>query len=77
MDLPVSFEYEGVQFDGYLSKVAGAGSSGLYHLMINGGYWGQLFKSGDVWRFGSNSGMFEEEYMVNYFASVVTASTKL
>jgi hypothetical protein len=70
-NIPVSFEYEGIQWDGYLSKVSGAGSNSLYHLTINKYYRGQLFKTAEGWRFGSNDGMFEEKYMVEYFVSVI------
>jgi hypothetical protein len=73
-DIPVNFDYLGSEFSGYLSKVSGAGTNGMYHLMINGYYRGQLFKTANGWRFGSNDGMFEEQYMVDYFASVVEAN---
>lgn len=71
MKIPVSFEYEGVQFDGYLSKVSGAGSTATYHLMINNYFRGQLFNTPSGWRFGSNNNMFEENYMVEFFVNTI------
>lgn len=72
--IPVQFDYEGIWFDGYFVKIAGAASGGLYHLMINGTYWGQLWKTENYgWRFGSSNdnNMFEELYMVDFFVSVI------
>jgi hypothetical protein len=69
--IPVSFEYEGIQFEGYLSKVSGAGNNASYHLMINNYYRGQLFYASSGWRFGSNNGMFEEKYMVDFFVDTI------
>lgn len=71
MDIPVSFEYEGIQFDGVLSTVMGAGAPTFFHLYINRYYYGQLWKTGNEWKFGSNDCMFMESYMVDFFAKTV------
>jgi hypothetical protein len=70
--IPVSFEYEGIRFNGYFSSVTGGGNTTLYHLMISKRYYGQLWKtqSGD-WKFGSNDGMFMEPYIVEFFAKTI------
>lgn len=71
MDIPVSFEYEGMQFDGFLSPVNGAGSD-HYHLMINNYFHGTLWKTESIgWRFGNNKGMFEEPFMIEFFRKTV------
>ena len=39
---PVSFEYQGKKYIGILSKVSGAGTSAVWHLMVDNYYWGAL-----------------------------------
>jgi hypothetical protein len=77
LKLPIEFEYEGIYFKGHFSDVSGAGSSSMFHLTINGLYYGQFWKTaqGD-WKFSSNDRMFEEQYMVDFFTNVVESFLK-
>ena len=34
-EIPVNFEFEGKQYSGHLSKVAGAAETAMFHLMID------------------------------------------
>jgi len=64
----------GYHLTGHLTRVTGSGSSGLYHLMINNYYWGQLWNTEHFgWKFASQTGIFEESYMVEYFAQAVNS----
>jgi hypothetical protein len=71
--IPVSFEYEGIQFDGYFTNNHGAGFD-RYHLILNGVHYGSLIISDTGWRWAAGPGnMFTEPYMVVYFIEVVVA----
>jgi len=41
--VPITFQFKGKEYSGYFSKVAGAGSSSMFHLMVDGYYFGQLW----------------------------------
>lgn len=82
-NIPVSFTTHSKQYTGYFSRVSGAGSSGVYHLTVDGKYFGQLnwvpghpgFEGGihshpAGWRFTSNNHDFGE--LAEYFGEVVT-----
>jgi len=40
--IPVTFNYEGKTYNGFLNKVMGADSTSIFHLMIDNYYKGQL-----------------------------------
>lgn len=40
--IDITFEFEGKKYSGSLHQVSGAGSSAMFHLMINKYYWGRL-----------------------------------
>jgi len=42
----VSFEYQGKKYIGMLSKVLGAATNNVWHLMVNNFYWGALSYTG-------------------------------
>jgi hypothetical protein len=71
--IPVSFEYEGKQYQGFLNAVSGSGVTGTHwHLMIGSRYWGQLvFTTGFGFRFASNKE--DMEHLSDYFGDVVIA----
>lgn len=70
--IPVTFTFEGKEYKGSLSKVSGGGSSGSFHLTVNGRHWGQLFYGADRWYFFSNS-MPGMSALAEEFGYVVTA----
>lgn len=70
-DCPIKFHHNGKEYSGYFSPVNGAGSSSMFHLMIDGYYYGQLFYT-DTWKFYSNSEPQLSE-LEDYFGEVVTA----
>lgn len=77
MEVPITFEHHGKIYKGHFSSVNGAGSGGgLWHLIIDKYYQGQMFYSqgSNCWMFRSNSGEFDElssyfeTYMIGWFA---------
>lgn len=56
--IPVTFEYEGKEYKGQLVSVSGAAAN-MFHLMVNNYYKGQLFKTGNGWRFSSQNGKLD------------------
>lgn len=74
MEVPITFEHKGKIYAGQFSSVNGA-SSGMWHLVINKYYQGQMFYSecGNKWMYKSNSGLFDElsdyfeAYMIGWF----------
>jgi len=71
-NIPVSFEWKGQQYKGYLSKVAGSGTSASFHLMIEGYYRGQLLLTDNCgWQFSNNKNEFTD--LAEDFGDVVTA----
>jgi hypothetical protein len=72
MNIPVSFEFDGKKYVGYLSEVRGAGSdAGEWHLMVNNFYWGRLRKVKDEWFFDESK--WAVGHLKDYFAAVVAA----
>ena len=88
-DIPVSFEYKGKQYKGFLSPVNGQGKEvgTVFFLKIDQKYCG-TFSLAEVstpgqprppgpahypWRFTSQFGEFETQEIADYFASVVLA----
>lgn len=69
--IPISFDYDGKHYDGYFIPVHGA-SGKLWHLMVGGYFYGQLFHT-DLfgWQFSNNQKLFNE--LTDYFADVITA----
>ena len=72
MDIPVTFEFEGKQYQGTLSLVSGG--AGMWHLYVEGAdgklyFKGQLFKVGDKWRFASQSGKID--YLGEEFGKII------
>ena len=49
-DIAVTFTYEGKEYKGELSKLAGAGAQ-VWHLIVDKGYWGQLHFTERGWVF--------------------------
>jgi hypothetical protein len=70
-EIPVSFEYEGIQFDGYFTNTHGAGYD-RYFLILNGFHYGMVIISKEKWRWASGPmKLFEEPYMLEFFESVI------
>ena len=42
VNIPVTFNYKGKEYNGHFSQVSGAGSTAMFHLNVNGFYWGRL-----------------------------------
>jgi hypothetical protein len=72
-DIPVSFDYKGKHYEGFLSEVTGGGGS-TWHLMIDKYYCGALHWTPyrGFW-FSSQTGEFED--IADYFSEVVIAAT--
>lgn len=70
MEIPITFEHSGKTYKGHFSRVAGAGSSSMFFLNVNGFHAGQLFLTDSGWRFYSNSKP-ELNSMSDYFGEYV------
>lgn len=71
--IPITFEFEGKTYSGFFQSVMGAGSSAMFHLMIDNFYFGRLRFSDftNDWVFdGNKPGM---EKMAAEFGYWVTA----
>lgn len=68
--IPVSFELEGLKYVGTLDEVAGAGAD-VWHLLVQGYYWGRLRKANDQWYFDESNR--KVAHLVDHFAAVVIA----
>jgi hypothetical protein len=68
MKIPVTFEYEGKEYNGFLVSVPGAGNQ-MFHLMVNNYYKGQLFLTEQGWRFSSQNKKLE--HLQNVFVEVL------
>lgn len=49
--IPITFTSEGNTHTGTFNKIAGAGSTAVFHLMIDNYYCGRLRMAGDNWFF--------------------------
>lgn len=75
-EVPVKFTYQDKEHSGMLTKVAGAGTSGAWHLMVNNFYWGQLHLTENFgWQFTSNTitDSAELQRLSVYFGEYLTA----
>ena len=73
--ISVSFEYEGIQFDGYFTNKDGAGFD-RYRLHLNGIIYGSLVNGKKGWYWSSGPmRLFEEDYMLEYFLAIVEKSS--
>lgn len=68
-EIPITFDYKGKHCEGTLSEVHGAGATGVFHLMINNFYRGQLINTQKGWAFYSNSGEMAD--LSNFFGEQV------
>ena len=50
--IPVMVQFEGKEYLGYFSQVMGGSSNSMFHLMVDGYYWGRLSFSefANAWR---------------------------
>ena len=71
-NIPISFDYKGKHYEGFLSKVRGAGAN-VWHLMINNYYYGMLMYV-DTWVFHSNSNEMKE--LAGFFGKTVSLWNK-
>lgn len=67
---PVTFEFEGKTYSGYLSQVMGAGSTVVFHLHINNYYYGRL-RYANGWVFDTNPRSIGWEILAEYFGHIV------
>lgn len=69
--IPISFEYEGIQFDGHFTSKGGYGFD-RYHLVLNGVNYGSLVTANTGWYWSSGpQRLFEDAYMLQYFISII------
>jgi hypothetical protein len=68
--IPVSFDFEGKPYTGYLSFVNGAGGY-HWHLMVNKFYWGVLVNKSYEWVFHDQKNELKE--YADYFGDVLQA----
>jgi len=69
--IPISFEYEGVFFEGYFSNDLGIGFD-YYGLRLYGVHYGSMVIKKEGWKWAPGPmRMFEEPYMVEYFIQVI------
>lgn len=40
--VPITFDFEGKQYSGFFTQVSGAGSTAMFHLTVDGFYYGRL-----------------------------------
>jgi len=66
--VPIKFEHDGKQYEGFFELVSGSGSSFIWHLMIDKFYCGRLSYT-DSWVYHGNS--FDE--LGDFFGDYITA----
>ena len=67
--VPVSFEWEGKIYIGHFKAVSGSGAN-VWHLVIDGYYWGQLWLTENYgWQFANSRGTLKD--LTCYFADIV------
>ncbi len=73
--IPVIVQFEGKEYSGYFSKVMGAGSTGTFHLMVDGYYWGRLSFSefANAWRFDPTPKTLDLEKLADEFSDWIIA----
>ncbi len=70
--IPITFSFEGKEYKGVFSLVAGSGNSARFHLTIDGLHYGQLWLTDHYgWRWASTPGYFEG--MQEEFGAVIVA----
>ena len=67
--IPINFEHEGKNYSGYFNKVAGAGSSSVWHLYDHNNYFLGKLRYTDHWIFDGKK--FTE--LANFFGDYVIA----
>lgn len=69
--VPITFEHNGKHYTGHFHAVAGAGSTRIWHLMVDNYYKGCL-RFTDKWVFDSNCGM---EDLAKFFGEFILLNT--
>ena len=68
--IPVSFDFNEKIYIGHFTAVSGSGAN-VWHLIVDGYYWGQLWKTENFgWQFANSKGTLKE--FTDHFAQVVT-----
>jgi len=70
--IPVTFTLAGKEINGELSAVTGA--NGLWHIMSNGYYIGQLTNGANGWQFSSQKHGYDQS-LSEYFGSIIVSWT--
>lgn len=70
--IPITFTHNNKQYSGILSEVMGAGSTEVWHLMIDDYYYGRLRIANGKFVFDSNRGMEDivdqlEGYVISWY----------
>ena len=72
--IPISFEHHGKRYKGHFSKVAGAGSTAVFHLMDDKNFYlGRLRMVQNKWVFDATPKTKDLVELTEYFGQVVTA----
>lgn len=76
IDIPVEFEYEGIQFSGTFTT--SKGNENMWDLSLNKRHYGSLVKYSTGWQWcpTGRTPMFFEDYMENFFIEKVTGFLK-
>lgn len=70
LEIPIEFEYEGIQFSGSFSTTQG--NENVWHLSLYKRSYGQLVKYNIGWRWRPNiQEWFKEPYMEEFFVKTV------
>jgi hypothetical protein len=70
IEVPIEFEYEGIQFEGCLYTTKG--TENVWQLLLNKRAYGQLVKYNTGWQWCPNAkDLFTEEWMLNFFVKAV------
>ncbi len=74
--IPVEYYIDNIAINGHFKKVAGSGTMGTYHLMVDEHYKGQVVYSDDHgWQFTSNDRTLQirmAKWFQNYISTILS-----
>ena len=70
IDIPISFDFNGQHYHGFLSPVHGSGTH-VYHLMVNNFFKGRLRYVHDEWVFDTNDGSKGWDSLADFFGEAI------
>jgi hypothetical protein len=69
--IPIEFDFQDEHYTGFLQPVSGSGGNSIYHLMIDGFYYGGLRKVRDRWILDSNPKSKGMEVLAEGFGKMI------